>query len=86
MSIVGNIDIGSAQSNHSHLFLITNEANISRVLQWLPSYSTYYNLKHNRKEQLFEGRFKSIVVGADKGLPPPPPPAQSFRRKRGNGN
>ncbi len=51
-------------SNHFHLFLRTNEANVSRVLHWLQtSYSIYYNRKHSRSGHLFQGRFKSIVVG-----------------------
>ena len=51
-------------SNHYHLLLRTNKPNISRVIQWIQtSYSIYCNRKHNRCGHLFQGRFKSIVVG-----------------------
>jgi putative transposase len=50
--------------NHYHLFLRTKEANLSKIMQWLQtSYSIYHNHKHNRCGHLFQGRFKSILVG-----------------------
>jgi REP element-mobilizing transposase RayT len=50
-------------TNHYHLLLRTNEANLSRAIQWLQSsYGMYYNVKHRRSGHLFQGRFKSIVI------------------------
>lgn len=52
--------------NHYHLFLRTKEANLSRAMQWLQtSYSVYFNRKHRRSGPLFQGRYKSILVGED---------------------
>ena len=52
--------------NHYHLFLRTPEGNLSRAMQWLQtSYTVYYNLKHNRCGHLFQGRYKSILVGEE---------------------
>ncbi|MCF6148161.1 MAG: hypothetical protein E3K37_05835 [Candidatus Kuenenia sp.] len=58
--------------NHYHLFLRTREANLSRAMQWLQtSYSIYFNRKYGRSGHLFQGRYKSILVGEEsywKGL------------------
>lgn len=52
--------------NHYHLLLRTKEANLSRAMQWLQtSYSVYFNRKHRRSGHLFQGRYKSILVGDD---------------------
>ena len=52
--------------NHYHLFLRTKEANLSRAMQWLQtSYSVYFNRKYRRSGHLFQGRYKSILVGED---------------------
>jgi REP element-mobilizing transposase RayT len=52
--------------NHYHLFLRTPEGNLSRAIQWLQtSYTMYYNFKHNRCGHLFQGRYKSILVGEE---------------------
>ena len=52
--------------NHYHLFLLTKEANLSRAMQWLQtSYSVYFNRKYKRSGHLFQGRYKSILVGED---------------------
>ncbi|NUO10528.1 MAG: transposase, partial [Candidatus Brocadia sp.] len=48
--------------NHYHLFLRTPY--LSRTMQWLQtSYSIYFNRKYRRSEHLFQGRYKSILVG-----------------------
>ena len=53
-------------SNHYHIFLRTNGPNLSRAMQWIQTaYSIYYNRKHNRSGHLFQGRFKSIIVGEE---------------------
>ncbi len=52
--------------NHYHLLLRTPQANLSRAMQWLQTaYSVYYNLKHQRVGHLFQGRYKSILVGEE---------------------
>jgi len=53
-------------SNHYHLLLRTQQANLSRAMQWLGvSYSVYYNHRHKRSGHLFQGRFKSFLVLED---------------------
>jgi putative transposase len=63
-----NLDIFAfvLMGNHYHLFLRTNEPNLSRAMQWIQtSYSVYFNHKHNRSGHLFQGRYKSFVVGEE---------------------
>jgi len=56
-------------SNHFHLLLETKSANISKIMHYLKgSYTTYYNIRHQRYGHLFQGRFKSIVVDKDSYL------------------
>ena len=56
-------------SNHFHLLLQTQEANLSKAIQWLNvSYATYFNKKRQRSGHLFQGRFKAILVDADEYL------------------
>jgi REP element-mobilizing transposase RayT len=53
--------------NHFHLLLHTNEANLSRAIQWLGvSYSVWFNRKHQRSGHLFQGRFKSFLIENDR--------------------
>lgn len=50
-------------ANHFHLLLETRLPNISRIMHYIKgSYTTYYNIRHQRTGHLFQGRFKSIVV------------------------
>jgi REP element-mobilizing transposase RayT len=61
-----NLDIFAfvLMSNHYHMFLRTNEPNLSRTMQWIQTaYSIYYNRNHKRSGHLFQGRYKSIIVG-----------------------
>jgi REP element-mobilizing transposase RayT len=52
--------------NHYHLLLKTNQANLSKSMQWLGlTYTRRFNLKHSRPGHLFQGRFKSIIVQND---------------------
>ena len=52
--------------NHYHLLLKTNEANLSKAMQWFgTSYTRKFNLTHNKNGHLFQGRFKSIIVEND---------------------
>lgn len=52
--------------NHSHLMIDANGADISKVMQGINlSYARYYNKKYDRHGHLFQGRFKSIIVGSN---------------------
>jgi putative transposase len=56
-------------TNHFHLLLETRQPNLSKAIQWINvSYATYFNRKHNRRGHLFQGRFKSVLIGADEYL------------------
>lgn len=49
--------------NHHHCILQTPDANLSAAMQWLHgSYSTWFNVKHDRVGPLFQGRYKSVPV------------------------
>ena len=53
-------------TNHFHLLVETPNANLSKATQWMNvSYATCFNRKRGRKEHLFQGRFKSILIDAD---------------------
>jgi len=53
-------------SNHYHLLIRTNRANLSKAMQWLGlTYTRRFNNRHSRAGHLFQGRFKSIVVEDD---------------------
>ncbi len=53
-------------NNHYHMLIRTNEPNLSRTMQWIQTaYSIYYNREHKRSGHLFQGRYKSIVVGEE---------------------
>lgn len=52
--------------NHFHLLVHTQEANLSRAIQWLGvSYSVWFNRRHQRSGHLFQGRFKSFLIEDD---------------------
>ena len=52
--------------NHYHVLLETQEANLSRAMQWLnTSYTIWFNRRHQRAGHLLQGRFKAVVVEAD---------------------
>jgi REP element-mobilizing transposase RayT len=53
--------------SHFHLLLETMLPNISRIMHYIKgSYTTYYNIRHQRYGHLFQGRFKSIVVDKER--------------------
>ena len=53
--------------NHFHLLVHTQEANLSRAVQWLAvSYSVWFNRRHQRSGHLFKGRFKSFLIEDDR--------------------
>jgi REP element-mobilizing transposase RayT len=52
--------------NHVHLYLQTEEANLSRFMQsFLTSFTVSYNLRHGSGGHVFQGRFKAYVVEED---------------------
>jgi putative transposase len=53
-------------ANHFHLLVETRLPNISQIMHYIKgSYTTYYNIRHQRVGHLFQGRFKSVVVDKD---------------------
>jgi len=53
-------------TNHYHILLRTNGANLSKSMQWLAlTYTRRFNNRHGRSGHLFQGRFKSIIVEND---------------------
>lgn len=66
----GNYDVDIfayvLMSNHYHILLRTNQANLSKSMQWLAlTYTRRFNNRHFRTGHLFQGRFKSIIVQND---------------------
>jgi len=54
---------------HYHLLIQTPEANLSRVMRHLDGlYTQRYNRRHRRDGPLFRGRYKAIVVDAERYL------------------
>lgn len=52
-------------SNHGHIMIDTNGADISKIMQSINlSYVQYYNRKYKRNGHLFQDRFKSKVVNS----------------------
>jgi len=52
--------------NHYHLFIKTTQPNLSKGIHYLnSSYANWFRNKHQIIGPLFQGRFKSILVGAD---------------------
>jgi len=56
-------------SNHYHLLLKTQEANLSRAMQWFgTAYTRRFHIHNHTGGHLFQGRFKSIIVENDSYL------------------
>jgi putative transposase len=54
--------------NHFHLIAQTHQANLSRWMHWLMvSYTVYFNRRWSRSGHLFQGRYKSFLVGTGEG-------------------
>ena len=52
--------------NHIHLFFRTPKPNLSRGMQYLLSgYANWFNTRHRRTGQLFQGRFKGELIEDD---------------------
>ena len=55
--------------NHFHFLLKTPEANLGRFMhRFNTAYITYYNLRHQRSGHLYQGRYKAILIEADRYL------------------
>ncbi|MBW1824790.1 MAG: transposase [Deltaproteobacteria bacterium] len=53
-------------TNHYHVLLKTQKANLSESMQWFGlTYSRRYNIRHRRRGHLFQGRFKSFLIEND---------------------
>jgi REP element-mobilizing transposase RayT/DNA-binding CsgD family transcriptional regulator len=53
-------------SNHYHLLVRTQHANIKKAMHWFgTTYTSRFNTRHERSGHLFQGRYKSIVVQND---------------------
>jgi len=60
------IHVYCLMSNHYHLLLETQSANLSQVMRHINgAYTTYFNVKRKRAGHLFQGRYNSILVEAD---------------------
>jgi putative transposase len=65
MADIYDVDIFAyaLMSNHYHILLRTNRANLSKSMQWMAlTYTRRFNNRHFRSGHLFQGRFKSIIV------------------------
>lgn len=53
-------------SNHYHAVVETPDANLSAAIQWLNGvFAHASNRRHNRTGHLWQGRFKSVLIGDD---------------------
>ena len=53
-------------SNHYHLLVRTNRANLKKAMQWFgTTYTRRFNNRNFKKGHLFQGRYKSILVQND---------------------
>ena len=56
-------------SNHYHLAFETPEPNLVAGMQWLQStFATRFNRLRKERGHVFQGRYKSIVIGSDRPL------------------
>ena len=56
-------------SNHYHLLVRTNRANLKKAMQWFgTTYTRRFNNRNFKKGHLFQGRYKSILVQNDSYL------------------
>lgn len=53
--------------NHYHILLETTSGNLSKIMAHINgAYTNYFNIKRERSGHLFQGRYKAILVEADK--------------------
>ena len=58
-------------SNHFHLIVQTNQANLSEFMRhFLVTYTVRFNKRQNRTGHVFQGRYKSLLVEQDEYLLP----------------
>jgi len=56
-------------SNHYHLALETPEPNLVEGMKWFQgSFATRFNRFHGERGHVFQGRYKSLVVGEERSL------------------
>jgi len=56
-------------SNHGHIILDGNGADISKIMHGINQcYAQYFNKKYSRHGHVFQDRFKSIIVNNDRYL------------------
>jgi REP element-mobilizing transposase RayT len=56
-------------TNHYHLLIETQKANLSKLMHYINgSYTTYINKKRDRSGHLFQGRYKAILIEKDNYL------------------
>lgn len=56
-------------SNHYHLCLKTEEANLQQGMQWLQSvFANRFNRYRNSVGHVFQGRYKALLIGGDSGF------------------
>ena len=56
-------------SNHYHLAVETPEPNLVDGMKWLQStFATRFNRLHNERGHVFQGRYKSIIIGEGRSL------------------
>ncbi len=49
--------------NHTHLFILTPDPNLSQGMQYqLSGYANWFNTRHGRPGHLFQGRFKGELI------------------------
>jgi REP element-mobilizing transposase RayT len=53
-------------SNHYHLLIKTQRANLKKAMQWFgTTYTRRFNIRNRKTGHLFQGRYKSIIVQND---------------------
>jgi len=61
------IHVWCLMGNHYHLLLETPSGNLSQIMRHINgAYTTYYNIKQKRSGHLFQGRYKAILIEADR--------------------
>lgn len=61
------IHVWCLMDNHYHLFIETPLGNLSQIMRHINgAYTTYFNVKWKRAGHLFQGRYKAILVEADR--------------------
>jgi putative transposase len=52
--------------NHYHILMCDPEENLAKIMKLInTAYAVFFNWRHKRVGHLFQGRFKSIIVGDD---------------------